>query len=85
MEKKIEMCILRRIVYRKYNKRPKELKYLWIGKETGYSYQQVRNVIDRMILQKKITKYHAWIIDSHGRYRRRNFYTVFRSPSSPSA
>jgi len=64
---------MRKCVNRKYNKRPLEMKYLWVAKATGYSYKQVRNVFDKMCKSGLIEKFHKWtkVGDS---YRQTNFY-----------
>lgn len=72
--KEISSFILRKLEHRKYNKRPLELKYLWIAKATGYSYQQVRWVVNKLVKSQIIDKYHSWVKLESGRYIQRNFY-----------
>lgn len=56
---KISSYILNKLNKRKYNKRPMELKYLYIAKATESSYKQVRTVMDKLIATKQIEKFYS--------------------------
>jgi len=72
----ISSYILRKLIHRKYNRRPLELKILHIAKGTGYSYKQVRNVFDKLVKSKVIDKYHSWIKLPTGKYIQKNYYRL---------
>lgn len=76
MNKEVSSYIKRKLLNRKYNRRPLELKYLHIGKATGYTYQQVRNVMDRLVKTKIIEKFKAWEKTKSGHYRQKNYYRI---------
>lgn len=68
----VSKYVLRKLKYRKYNRRPLELKYLYIAKATRLTYKQVRRIMDKMVASKKIEKYQAW----EDKNLRRNFYRL---------
>lgn len=53
----LDFYIKRRLLNRKYNSRPKELKILWIAKKVGMTYDQVRYRIKYLIKNNKIKKW----------------------------
>lgn len=70
----ISSYIIRRCVNRKHNSRPLELRYLFIAKKLGYSYHQVRHVMDKMVASGIIEKYHTWKEVTPNNWRQKNYY-----------
>lgn len=64
--------IFYKLVRRKHNSRPLEMKYLWIAKATGLTYSQVWRQIDKLVEYGILEKFQSYTTER----KTRNFYRL---------